>query len=153
MDNTEKNEILVAITKLGVKIDTMQKQVSKIPEMQKQIAELQKDTRKIPEMQNQIAELQKDTRNISRNVADIEQRKIPEMQNQIAELQKDTRNISKSVAVIEYEHGDKLRALFDAFSINIEKAETQKEKISFCEKKLENHDIEIDYLKSRVQGL
>lgn len=82
--------------------------------------------------------------------------KIPEMQREIAKipsLQQDIRNISKSVAIIEHEHGDKLKALFDAFTANTEKIETQGEKISFCEKKLENHDIEIDYLTNKVQGL
>ncbi len=130
MDDPAKNEILAAIENVNVKIDIMQEQVSKIPEMQREIA-------KIPEMQREIA-------------------KIPEMQKEIAKipsLQQDIRNISKSVAIIEHEHGDKLKALFDAFTANTEKIETQGEKISFCEKKLENHDIEIDYLTNKVQGL
>ncbi len=147
MKNTEKNEILVAIGKINGKLDTMQgqiteiqKEVAKIPEMQKEIAkipEMQKEIAKIPEMQKEVA-------------------KIPEMQKEIAkisEMQKEIRNISRSVAVIEHEHGDKLKALFDAFITNTEKIKVEEERIHFCERKLENHDIEIDYLKSKVQGL
>ncbi len=137
MQEYAKNEILAAIENINVKIDIIQEQVAKIPEMQKEIAkipEMQKDIAKIPEMQKDIAQMQKEVA------------KIPEMQQ-------DIRNISRSVAVIEHEHADKLRAVFDAFAVNTEKIETQEEKISFCEKKLENHDIEIDYLTNKVQGL
>lgn len=140
MDVTAKNEILKAIENINIKIDIMQKEVAKIPEIQKEVAkipEMQKEIAKIPEMQREIA-------------------KIPEMQREIAkisEMQKEIRNISKSVAVIEYEHGDKLKALFDAFTTNTGKIETQEERIHFCEKKLENHDIEIDNLRNKVQGL
>ena len=95
---------------------------------------MQEQVSKIPEMQKEIA-------------------KIPSLQQDIKEMQQDIRNISKSVAIIEHEYGDKLKALFDAFTANTEKIETQEEKISFCEKKLENHNIEIDYLTNKVQGL
>ena len=131
MNNTEKNEILVAIAKLGIKIDSIQEQVAKIPEIEKQVA-------KIPDMQKEIVKTQE---------------QVTELQQQVAEIKEDTRNISRSVAIIEQEHGDKLKALFDAFTINTEKIETQKERIHFCEKKLENHDAEIDYLTTKVQGL
>lgn len=120
MDNTEKNEILVAIAELGTKIDSMQEQVAKIPEIEKQVA-------KIPEMQKEIAK--------------------------ISEMQKEIRNISRSVAVIEHEHGDKLKALFDAFTANTEKIGTEEKRISFCERKIESHDTDIYYLKTKVQGL
>ena len=99
----------------------------KIDVMQEQIA-------KIPEMQEQIA-------------------KIPEMQKQIAKIPENIRNVSRSVAVIEHEHGDKLKALFDAFISNTQKIERQEENIKFCEKKLENHDMEMDFLINKVQGL
>lgn len=134
MDNEAKNEILAAIQNISVKIDILQEQVAKIPEMQKEIA-------KIPQMQQDI-------RDVSRRVTAIEQTKIPE-------IQQDIRNISRSVAVIEHEHGDKLKALFDAFTTNTQKIEKQEENIKFCEKKLESHDTEIDFLlnKVQVQGL
>lgn len=134
MDNTGKNEILTVVNEilismvgLNTKMDSMQKEVAKIPEMQKEIA-------KISEIQKEVA-------------------KIPEMQTQIKELQKDTKSISRSVAVIEHEHGDKLKALFDAFTVNREKMETEEKRINFCERKIENHDTDIYYLKTKVQGL
>ena len=127
MESEAKNEILAAIQNISVKIDVMQEQVGKIPEIQKEVA-------KIPEMQKEIA-------------------KIPQMQKDILQMQQDIRNISRSVAVIEHEHGDKLRALFDAFTTNTQKIEKQEENIKFCEKKLESHDTEIDFLLNKVQGL
>lgn len=124
MDNMIKNEILNAIKKVNQKVDEIQKEVAKIPEIQKEVAK--------------ISEIQEEVR---------------KMQEEILEIQENARQISRSVAVIEQEHGDKLKALFDAFTINTEKIEEQQEKIQFCEKKLNNHDIEIDYLKNKVQGL
>ena len=167
MEESMKNEILAAIQGVNIKVDyiqeeikninkqivqmqeqvtkipKMQKQVAKIPEMQKQITEMQKEVAKIPEMQKQIAEMQK-------QVA-----KIPEMRKEVAkipEMQKEIRSISRSVAVIEYEHGDKLKALFDAFTMTKEKIEEQ-EKINLVhEKKIEKHDLEINYLTAQIQG-
>lgn len=134
MDYQIENEILIAIGSVNQKVDRLQediyemkKQVAKIPEIEKQVA-------KIPEMQKEIA-------------------KIAEMQREIAQLQKETRNISRSVAVIEHEHGDKLKALFDVFTAHTEKMEKQDNQINFCEHKLDDHTAEIDYLKTKVQGL
>ena len=127
MDNTMKNEILDAIQNVNVKLDVIQKEVAKIPEIQKEVT-------KIPEMQKEIG-------------------KISEIQKQIIELQKETRSISRSVAIIEHEHGDKLKALFDAFTTHTEKIEQQDKRISLCENKLENHESKLYYLKSKVQGL
>ena len=97
---------------------------------------IQKEVAKIPGMQKQIA-------------------KISEMQKEIAkisEMQKEIRSISRSVAVIEYEHGDKLKALFDAFTMTKEKIEEQ-EKINLVhKKKIEKHDLEINYLTAQIQG-
>ncbi|MCI8760704.1 MAG: hypothetical protein HFJ34_06300 [Clostridia bacterium] len=144
MDYQIKNEILAAIGNVSQKVDIMQKdiyemkkQVAKIPEIEKQVAkipEIEKQVAKIPEMQREIA-------------------KIAQMQKEIAELQKETRSISRSVAVIEHEHGDKLKALFDIFTAHTEKMEKQDNRINFCEHKLDNHTAEIDYLKTKVQGL
>ena len=133
MEENMKNEILMAIQGVNIKVDYIQKEVAKIPEMQKQITEMQKEVAKIPEIQKEVV-------------------KIPEMQKQIAEMQKEIRSISRSVAIIEYEHGDKLKALFDAFTMTKEKIEEQ-EKINLVhEKKIEKHDLEINYLTAQIQG-
>jgi len=78
---------------------------------------------------------------------------IQEKVAKIPEIQNDIDNIKRSVAVIEHEHGDKIKAMFDALIVNNEKIYQEQERISFCERKLENHDNEIFYLKSKVQGL
>lgn len=142
MDNEMKNEILVAIGSVDKKVDKMQveiqeikTQVAKIPKLEKQIEGLQKETR---HLQTQVTDLQKETGNL---------------QTQMTELQKETRNISRSVAIIEHEHGDKLSILFDAFTVNEEKAKEQDKKISFIQHKLSKHNQEIYYLNAKVQGL
>ena len=81
------------------------------------------------------------------------QNQILEMQGQISELQKETKSISRSVAIIEHDHGQKLDALFDAFKMNNEKIEKQEKRISLYERKIEQHDDDIFYLKNKVQGL
>ena len=124
MKENDKNEILSAINNLSGKIDIMQEQVAKIPEIEKQVA-------KIPKMEKEISK----------------------MQNEILQIKEETRNITRSVAVIEHEHGDKIKAMFDALIVNNEKIYQEQERIGFCERKIENHDNEIYYLKSKVQGL
>ncbi len=160
MEENMKNEILMAIQGVNIKVDYIQKEVAKIPEMQKQITEMQKEVAKIPEIQKEVVkipEMQKQITEMQKEVAKIpeiqkEVAKIPEMQKQIAEMQKEIRSISRSVAVIEYEHGDKLKALFDAFTMTKEKIEEQ-EKINLVhEKKIEKHDLEINYLTAQIQG-
>lgn len=172
MDNKMKNEILMAIGNVSQKVDIMQedicemkkqvakipeieKQVAKIPEIEKQVAkipEMQKELAKIPEMQKEIAQMQREIAKIQKEIVQI-QKEMVQIHKEMAGLQKDTRSISRSVAVIEHEHGDKLKALFDAFTAHTEKMDKQDNRLSFCEHKLDNHDVEIDYLKTKVQGL
>ena len=107
MQDFEKNEILLAIQKLNVKMDIMQEQMKAIPEMQEQL------------------------------------KVIPQMQE-------DIHDISRAVARIEVVHGDKLSALFDAFTMHSEKIESHEKRIDECEKKIENQDNQIFYLKSKA---
>lgn len=99
----------------------------KFDNMQKEINELKEITKDIPEMKEMI-------------------KRIPEMDEEI-------RKISKSVAVIEVEHGDKLQALFDAFSMNQEQIEKNKKDINKLEKSYNSHDDRIYLLESKVQGI
>jgi hypothetical protein len=157
MDNDAKNEILSAISMIGQKVDDMQddvkemkKQVAKIPEIEKQVAkipEIEKQVAKIPEIERQVAKIPE----IEKQLA-----KLPEIEKQIAKIPKmeeEIKSISRSVAVIENDHGDKLKALFDAFTMTMEKAERQEKKNKFFENKLEKHEAEIYYLNTKVQGL
>ena len=72
---------------------------------------------------------------------------------EIKQIKLDIRQINKSVAVIEHDHGQKLSALFDAFTVLTEKSESHEDKIKSNQAHLEKHDDEIYYLKSKVQGL
>ncbi len=87
---------------------------------------------------------------------DIEQ-KIDEVQQQlqkeIAEVKQDVRNISMTVAKIEVEHGKKLEALFDAFTMNREKIEEHESRINNCERKIEKQDDKIYYLEKDLKQI
>lgn len=69
----------------------------------------------------------------------------------IAPLREEIRDLSRAVAVIEVEHGRKLDILFDAFTMNSEKHEENKKRIISCERKLEKHEGELFYLKSKLE--
>ena len=106
----------------------------KIYQEQKEIKE---QLKAIPEMQEQL-------------------KAIPEIKEQlkeIPEIKEELRRLSQSVAKIEVDHGEKLQILFDAFKTHSEKLEEHEKRIDMCEKHIENHDDQIYYLKSKVQGL
>ena len=128
MQDIGTNEILQAISNLGInlnkRIDNIEKVVGKIPEMQKDID---------------------DMKELVGN--------IPQMQKDIDNMKEDIRNLQKSVAVIEVEHGEKIRILFDAVLVNSEKIDMLNQKMDLQISKLQKHDDEIYYLKSKVQGL
>ena len=98
-----------------------------------------------------------DTRlsNIEKEVSQIAEMKnnILKMQKEIVEIKQDIRKIGQSVAVIEVEHGNKLKALFDAFSSNRETIERNKKSIEKLKKLYQLHDDKIYSLESKVQGL
>ena len=128
MSSSEKNEILLAIEKLNQKIDFVKEDLRQ---------EMQEQLKVIPEMRKQLGI-------------------IPEMQKQlgiIPEMQREIRNISRTVARMEVEHGEKLAALFDAFTAHSEKLDKHDKRISICEKHIEHESNQIYHLNSKVQGL
>lgn len=76
---------------------------------------------------------------------------IADLRRSVESLKKEVRDISRAVAVIEVEHGRKLDILFDAFTMSSEKHEENKKRIIWCEKKIEKHDGELFYLKSKLE--
>ena len=69
------------------------------------------------------------------------------------EIRKDIDSLSLSVARVEVTHGEKLDALFDAFTMHSEKFNSTEKRLDSCEGKIEKHDNQIYILKSKVQGL
>ena len=124
MNTVEMSELLLKIYDEQKEI---RRQLGIIPEMQEQLKGL-------PAMQEQL-------------------KVLPKMQEQIKELQKEVRKISRTVAKIEVEHGEKLQALFDAYTMQSQKLETHDKRINFCERKIEKHDDKLYYLDTKVQGL
>ena len=76
-----------------------------------------------------------------------------QLQKEIAEVKQDVRNISMTVAKIEVEHGKKLEALFDAFTMNREKIEEHESRINNCERKIEKQDDKIYYLEKDLKQI
>lgn len=71
----------------------------------------------------------------------------------IPEMQREIRNISRTVARMEVEHGEKLAALFDAFTAHSEKLAKHDKRILICEKHIEHQSNQIYHLNSKVQEL
>ena len=109
------------------KFDNMQKEINELKEITKDIPEMKEMIKRIPEMERMIKRIQ--------------------------EMDEEIRKISKSVAVIEVEHGDKIQALFDAFSMNQEQIEKNKKDINKLEKSYNSHNDRIYLLESKVQGI
>ncbi len=138
--NIQTKELLQAIDKMLDK-----KLEPRFNIIQKQISEIQKEVAKIPEMQKEISEMQSQILKLQKQMLRIEER--------LSNVEAETKSISKSVAIIEHEHGEKLSVLFDAFTMNNQKIEQQEKRISIYERKIEQHDDDIFYLKNKVQGL
>ena len=130
MEKIDRDDILLKIyqeqKEMKKQIGKMQEKIEGIPQMQEQI-------KLIPQMQEQI-------------------KLIPQMQEDIKELKEEVRKISGTVARIEVEHGEKLQILFDAFTSHSEILKNYEKRINSCERKIEQHDDQIYYLKSEVQG-
>lgn len=97
-----------------------------------------------------IAPLRQDINYLKQEVKKFNQEMIELKEMIIPSMQKEIRNISRTVAVIEVEHGKKLDILFETYTINLDNIEKIKRKIHFCERKVEQHDGEICYLKSNL---
>lgn len=97
----------------------------------------------IAPLREEIADLRRTVESLKKEVADF--------RRTVESLEKEVRDISRAVAVIEVEHGRKLDILFDAFTMSSEKHEENKKRIIWCEKKIEKHDGELFYFKSKLE--
>ncbi len=93
----------------------------------------------------QVEQLENDLRELKE--------KLKYLETKVDNLEEETRSIGRSVAVIEYEHGDKLKALFEAFTTHNEKMDKQQVRIDLCEYKIEKQEEEIYSMNTKVQGL
>lgn len=128
MSTSDKNEILLAIEKLNQKIDFVKEDLRQ---------EMKEHLKVIPEMQEQL-------------------KVIPEIQRElkaIPEIKEELHRISRTVAKMEVEHGEKLAALFDAFTTHSEKLDIHDKRISICEKHIEHQSNQIYHLNSKIQEL
>lgn len=153
MNVSEKDEIIQSMSmliknfenKMDTRLSKIEKEVAQIPEMKSDISTMKSD----------ILKMKDDISGLKREVSQIPEMKknMAKMQKEIVEIKHDVRKISQSVAVIEVEHGDKLKALFDAFSSNREDIERNKKSIEKLKNLYQLHDDKIYSLESKVQGL
>ena len=69
------------------------------------------------------------------------------------EMKHNLTSIGNTVTRIEFEHGQKLDALFDAFTFHSQKLDSHDKRLEICEGKLDKQSNQIFYLNSKVQGL
>ena len=153
MNVSEKDEIIQSMSmliknfenKMDTRLSKIEKEVAQIPEMKSDISTMKSD----------ILKMKDDISGLKREVSQIPEKKksITKIPKEIVEIKHDVRKISQSVAVIEVEHGDKLKALFDAFSSNREDIERNKKSIEKLKNLYQLHDDKIYSLESKVQGL
>ena len=141
------------------KIYNVQEQMEqKIEENQKSIEQKIYENQKL--MEQKIYESQQEIRKEMKEQFEKRDKTIDKilkgqqkMQKELTEVKEDVRNISKTVAKIEVEHGEKLEALFDAFTMNSEKLDIHEKRINDCERKVETHDDKIYYIEKDVKQI
>ena len=146
MNVSEKDEIIQSMSMLIKNFEN---------KMDTRLSKIEKEVAQIPEMKSDILKMKDDISKLKKEVSQIPgmKKNMAKMQKEIVEIKHDVRKISQSVAVIEVEHGDKLKALFDAFSSNREDIERNKKSIEKLKNLYQLHDDKIYSLESKVQGL
>lgn len=144
----EENVILQAINELNQKMEKGFKELEiQIKGNQEGIKGLQGEVKSLQDnvkrLQDDVKVLQDDVKVLQDDMGELKGKIIPQ-------IQEDIRKLSKTVAKIEVEHGEKLDALFDAFTMHSGKLEKHENRITICEKLLKKQDDEIYYLSSKI---
>lgn len=72
------------------------------------------------------------------------------MESQFVDIKKELRSLSARVTSMEKVHGEKLQAIFDIIKDPLEKAYAVREDVDSHENRLDEHDIRIRVLESKV---
>ena len=158
----EENVILQAINELNQKMEKGFKELEiqikgnqegikglqgEVKSLQDNVKRLQDDVKVLQDnvkvLQDNVKVLQDDVKVLQDDMGELKGKIIPQ-------IQEDIRKLSKTVAKIEVEHGEKLDALFDAFTMHSGKLEKHENRITICEKLLKKQDDEIYYLSSKI---
>ena len=151
----EENVILQAINELNQKMEKGFKELEiqikgnqeGIKGLQGEVKSLQDNVKRLQDdvkvLQDDVKVLQDDVKVLQDDMGELKGKIIPQ-------IQEDIRKLSKTVAKIEVEHGEKLDALFDAFTMHSGKLEKHENRITICEKLLKKQDDEIYYLSSKI---
>ena len=151
---TEQYRVLAEkVSYLTEQYRDLSEKVSYLTEQYKDLSEkVSYLTEQYRDLSEKVSYLTEQYKDLSENVAYLTEQ-YKDLSEKVYDLSEDTRRISGSVARIEVEHGEKIVALFDAFTLNIEKIKSDEKDIKFITKRLDIHDDEIYYLKSKVQGI
>ena len=115
--------------------DVQEQMEQKIEENQKSIEQKIYENQKL--MEQKIYESQQEIRK--------------EMKEQFEKRDKTIDKILKGQQKMQ--HGEKLEALFDAFTMNSEKLDIHEKRINDCERKVETHDDKIYYIEKDVKQI
>ena len=107
-------------------METKIDQILKIVTMnQRDIAELKRD---VAQLKEDVAQLKEDVAQLKEDVAQLK-KDVIELTKRVTKLEVRMTSLERSVFIIETEHGDSIRALFDAMKANEDK---HKEIINLC---------------------
>lgn len=135
MTEQERDQILLDIKK---KVETTDVIVIDIKNKQEEmIKEQQEMKREQQEMKKEQQEMKKEQQ---------------AMKKEQQEIRKELTKIGNTVTRIEYEHGEKLDTLFDAFTIHSETLSNYKNRFKKDERIISKHSDEIYYIKTKLQA-
>jgi chromosome segregation ATPase len=133
-------------------------QILKIVTMNQQdIAELKRD---ITELKKDVKELKEDVAILTQEVVELKERvkklevELENLKVEVEKLKVRVASLERSVALIEFEHGQKLSALFDAIKVNEDAHERIEKSISNLRSEIQgtllNHEKRITNLEGNL---
>ena len=116
-------------------METKIDQILKIVTMnQKDIAELKQDVailkqdvallkQDVAMLKQDVAQLKKDLADLRKDFEDLRQNEVAKLQQDVEKLKEEVKSLNRSVTLIEHQHGESIKALFDAREANEDKHE------------------------------
>ena len=73
------------------------------------------------------------------------------LEQKVDNLEQGQRNLEKIVLRMEQEHGEKITALFDSYSVNLNLTKEMEPRVVKLEDRVDDHDLAIEFLKSSAK--
>lgn len=107
-------------------------------------------------MQNDLEKMQSKQETMQSNLEtmqtnlEVMQASLGSMESQFSDIKKELRSISGSIASMEVLHGEKIQAIFDIIKEPLDKAYAVRAEVDSHENRLDEHDVRIRVLESKV---